>query len=121
MRVLVVDDEPLVCDLLGEFLARRGHDVSTAADGEEALLALQAEASDLMFLDLYMPRLDGLGVLRGIREQGLPVGTIWTMTGMGDHATAKESLELGAADFLSKPVDLKHLDWRLDLETRRRI
>jgi DNA-binding response OmpR family regulator len=67
-----------------------------------------------------MPNLDGLGVLRGIREQGLPACTIWTMTGMGDNDAAKESLSLGAADFLTKPVDLKHLDWRLDLENRRR-
>jgi two-component system response regulator MprA len=116
MRVLIVDDEPLVCDLLGDFLSRRGHEVSTAGDGEEALSALEAQSSDLLLLDLYLPNLDGLGVLRRIREQGLTAGTIWTMTGMGDHDAAEESLSLGADDFLAKPVDLKHLDWRLDLE-----
>lgn len=120
MRVLIVDDEPLVCSVLGDFLTRRGHEVSTAADGNEALRALHAHGSDLLLLDLFMPHLDGLGVLRGIREEGLRAGTIWTMTGMGDHDAAEESLNLGAADFLSKPVDLKHLDWRLDLENRRR-
>ena len=121
MRVLIVDDEPLVCDLLGDFLTRRGHEVSTAADGYEALRALRVQGSDLMLLDLYMPNLDGLGVLRGIQEQDLPAGTIWTMTGMGDHDAAEESLNLGAEDFLTKPVDLKHLDWRLDLEKRRKL
>ncbi len=120
MRVLIVDDEPLVCDFLSDFLTRRGHEVSIAVDGKEALLALQAQGSDLILLDLCMPKLDGLGVLRGIREQGLRTGTIWTMTGMGDHEAAAESLNLGAKDFLTKPIDLKHLDWRLDLETRRR-
>ncbi len=121
MRVLIVDDEPLVCDLLGDFLTRRGHEVSTAGDGNEALRALQSQDSDLLLLDLYLPKLDGLGVLRGIRDQGLRAGTIWTMTGMGDHEAAEESLNLGAEDFLAKPVDLKHLDWRLDLEKRRRL
>jgi DNA-binding response OmpR family regulator len=121
MRVLIVDDEPLVCDLLGDFLARRGYEVSTAVDGNEALRAIQARDSDLILLDLYLPNLDGLGVLRGIREQGLVTGTIWTMTGMGDHDAAEQSLSLGADDFLAKPVDLKHLGWRLDLEERRRI
>ena len=121
MRVLIVDDEPFVCDLLGDFLTRRGHEVSIAGDGNEALRALQSEGSDLLLLDLYLPHLDGLGVLRGIRDQGLRAGTIWTMTGMGDHEAAEESLNLGAEDFLTKPVDLKHLDWRLDLERRRRL
>ena len=121
MRVLIVDDEPLVCDLLGDFLTRRGHEVSVAGDGNEALQLLQAQGSDLMLLDLYMPNLDGLGVLRGIQERGLRAGTIWTMTGMGDHEAAEQSLTLGAEDFLTKPVDLKHLEWRLDLERRRRL
>ncbi|MFQ5743928.1 MAG: response regulator [Acidobacteriota bacterium] len=116
MRALVADDEPQICELLSEFLSRRGYEVTTALDGEEALSALRREKPDLFLLDLYMPELDGLGLLRKICDESLDAGTIWTMTGMGDDDAARASLRLGATDFFTKPVDLRHLDWRLRLE-----
>lgn len=120
MLVLIADDEPVVCDFLGEFLSRRGHQVKCALDGKQTLRALREEPPDLLLLDLYMPEVDGLGVLRRIRDEGLSAGTIWSMTGKGDHEAAEQSLRLGASDFFTKPVDLQHLDWRLELEQRHR-
>ena len=119
MRALVADDEPLICDLLTRFLSRRGYAVVTAADGEEALTDLRNRRPDLLLLDLYLPKTDGLSVLEKIREESLDVGTIWTMTGKADDDSVKRSLDLGAADAFTKPLNLPHLDWLLQLEQGR--
>ena len=70
-------------------------------------------------LDLYLPKTDGLSVLEKIREESLDVGTIWTMTGKADDDSVKRSLDLGAADVFTKPLNLPHLDWLLQLEQGR--
>lgn len=119
MRALVADDEPLICDLLTRFLSRRGYAVATAADGEQALADLRERRADLFLLDIALPKVDGLGVLRRIRDESLDVGTIWTMTGKVDDELVKESLELGAADAFTKPLNFPHLDWLLSLEQGR--
>lgn len=119
MRALVADDEPLICDLLTRFLSRRGYAVATVADGEQALAKLRSRRVDLMLLDIALPKIDGLGVLRSIREEALDVGTIWTMTGQADEDSVRRSLELGAADVFTKPLNLPHLDWLLQLEQGR--
>ena len=119
MRALVADDEPLICDLLTRFLSRRGYAVVTAADGEEALTDMRNRRPDLLLLDLYLPKTDGLSVLEKIREESLDVGTIWTMTGKADDDSVKRSLDLGAADAFTKPLNLPHLDWLLQLEQGR--
>jgi DNA-binding response OmpR family regulator len=119
MRALVADDEPLICDLLTRFLSRRGYAVSTVADGEEALAELRSRRTDLVLLDIALPKVDGIGVLESIREESLDVGTVWTMTGRAGDESVKMSLELGAADAFSKPLNLPHLDWLLQLEQGR--
>jgi len=119
MRALVADDEPLICDLLTRCLTRRGYAVVTVGDGQEALEDMRSNRPDLLLLDIYLPKLDGLGVLEGIREESLDVGTIWTMTGKADDACVKKSLELGATDVFTKPLNLPHLDWLLQLEQGR--
>jgi len=119
MRALIADDEPLICDLLARFLGRRGYTVVTAADGEEALERMRRERPDLLLLDLALPKLDGLEVLEQIREQSIAVGTIWAMTGRADEDSVKQSLELGAADVFTKPLNLPHLDWLLQVEQGR--
>src|SRR5207245_9250603 len=67
-RVLVVDDEPMVCEVLARYLARAGFDVDTAEDGEQALAAFAANPPRLVLLDLMLPRIDGFEVFRRIRE-----------------------------------------------------
>ena len=119
MRALVADDEPQICELLSRFLTRRGYAVVTALTGEDALEEMRQRRPDLLLLDLYLPKLDGLGVLRQVREEGLDVGTIWIMTGRADDDCVKKSLALGAADVFTKPLNLPHLDWLLQLEHGR--
>jgi len=119
MQALVADDEPLICDLLTRFLSRRGYAVTTAADGEEALERMRESRPDLFLLDIYLPKVDGLGVLERIRDEELEVGTIWTMTGKADDDSVKRSLRLGASDVFTKPLNLPHLDWLLQLELGR--
>ncbi len=119
MRALVVDDEPLICDLLARFLSRRGYAVVTAGDGKEALEDLRNTRPDLLLLDIYLPKIDGLGVLESIRDEDIEVGTIWTITGKADDESVKKSLELGAAEVFTKPLNLSHLDWLLQLEQGR--
>ena len=119
MRALVADDEPLICDMLTRFLSRRGYAVVTVANGEEALSDLRNQRADLLLLDIYLPKMDGLGVLESIRGESLDVGTIWTMTGKADEDSIKRSLDLGADEAFTKPLNLPHLDWLLQLEQGR--
>ena len=119
MRALVVDDEPLIRDLLTRFLSRRGFAVVAMSDGEEALEDLRNTRPDLLLLDICLPKIDGLGVLESIRDEAIEVGTIWTITGKADDDSVKKSLELGAAEVFTKPLNLPHLDWLLQLEQGR--
>lgn len=119
-RALVVDDEASIRDLLSRFLVRRGFDVQTAEDGEQALAQIAMNPPDILVMDLYMPKLNGHQVLKQIRENDLGVGVICTISGYASDDDARECLRLGAADHLAKPLDLKQLDWsiRLRLDSR---
>ncbi len=119
MRALVVDDEPLICDLLTRFLSRHGFTVVTAGDGEEALEDLRNTRPDLLLLDIFLPKIDGLSVLKSIRDEDIEVGTIWAITGKAGDESVKRSLELGATEVFTKPLNLPHLDWLLQLEQGR--
>ena len=119
MRALVADDEPLICDLLTRFLSRRGYAVVTVGDGEEALEDLRKTRPDLLLLDISLPKIDGLGVLESILDEDIEVGTIWTMTGKADDDSVMKSLELGADEVFTKPLNLPHLDWLLQVEQGR--
>jgi len=111
-RVLVVDDEPSVRDVLSRFLSERGYLVDAAEDGQEALALIRTDAPDIILLDLKMPRLGGIELLRILRDEGVEVAVI-TISGHADEDTARESLRLGAADFINKPFDLEYLETSL--------
>lgn len=115
IRVLVADDERTIRELLERFLRRRGCVVALASDGRETLACLRREQPDMLLLDIRMPGPDGLEVLRVIREEQLPVGPIWAISGYATDEEAREALRLGAADFINKPLDLEYLDWSLKL------
>lgn len=119
LRALVADDQPEICELLTRFLTRRGYAVDVAPDGEAALAGMRGRHTDLLLLDISMPRLDGLGVLESIRDEALDVGTVWAFTGVAGDPAMKRSLELGADDVFAKPLNLPHLDWLLQLEQGR--
>jgi two-component system KDP operon response regulator KdpE len=105
-RILVVDDEPELRDVLQEYLAQRGHHVETAPNGEAALAAIARARPDLVLLDLHMPGMDGLEVLRRIRTLALVI----MVTANTDVPAARETLKSGAFDYVTKPIDFDHLD-----------
>lgn len=108
-RVLVVDDEPGVRDLLRTFCLREGYEVTVTADGAEAIAALDGAAFDLCILDLVMPGTPGIEVLRHAKTVR-PECEVIILTGYADLASAIEALRLGAYDYLQKPMeDLDHL------------
>ena len=115
IRALVVDDEPSIRNLLRRFLSRRGFDVEVAANGEEALELISDDPPDILVIDLYMPKVNGHEVLKQIKENDIDVGVICTISGYASDDDARECLRLGAADHLSKPLDLKQLDWSIRL------
>ncbi len=110
-HILVVEDDEFVQRLLGAYLEREGFHVSLAASGKELLAALDAEAIDLVLLDLGLPDEDGLTLTRHIRARSsLPVVVLTARTGRADRLSA---LELGADDYLVKPCDPQELVLRL--------
>ncbi len=108
-RVLVVDDEPDAVELLTEFLRAKGYEVSTASDGEEALRKVKEDRPHLILLDVRMPKLNGMEVLRRVREIDREVGVIM-VTAVNEEETGREALKLGAFDYITKPLDLKYLE-----------
>jgi DNA-binding response OmpR family regulator len=107
--ILVVDDEAEIRELVGEFLQRRGYQIKTAANGEEGLSLIRQSPPDLALLDIYMPGMNGVELLRQISKSHPSVGVIM-LTASQDEPLLKAALDLGAFDVLSKPVDLKQLE-----------
>ncbi len=101
-RILVVDDEEDILYVLEGHLTRAGYDVTTARDGEEALGRFREGRHDLVIADVRMPKLDGLGLLKALREIDPVIGVIM-ITGHGSIDTAVEAMKVGAYDYLTKP------------------
>ena len=108
-RVLIVDDDPSSRRLLDVRLRALGCETVTAADGQEGLALIQREAPAVMLLDLQMPRMGGLELLRAVRREGLDFPII-VITAHGSIEAAVEAMKEGAYDFLPKPFDARHLD-----------
>lgn len=106
--ILVVDDEPMIRDLLSQFLTLRGYRVCTAQDGREALDLVSQESPRMIILDMYMPSMNGLEVLRRLRSQQYKGGAV-ALTASQDEPSLQEMLELGSVDVMGKPVDLERL------------
>lgn len=106
--VLVVDDEPLVCDLLVRFLSLRGYRALGVKDGHEALQVVDDAPPDAILLDMIMPGMAGIDVLRALREKEYPGGII-IMTGSQNEELLEEAWALGPQEILLKPVDLDRL------------
>ncbi|MDP2343000.1 MAG: response regulator [Deltaproteobacteria bacterium] len=107
-RILVCDDEELIRCSLSEHLKAGSYDVTQAADGVEALEKIEAAPPDALIVDLEMPRLDGLSVLRKLKADGHPFPVI-VITAPGALDSAIEATRLGAAGYVSKPFDLREI------------
>lgn len=103
INILVVDDEPLVRRSLSEFLTLEGYTVSSAANGREALNILKDYLADIVITDMKMPDLDGLHLLRQIR-QDFPSTSVIMVTGYGSIENAVEAIKEGAFDYITKPI-----------------
>jgi DNA-binding NtrC family response regulator len=110
--LVVVDDEQGILDVVGRFARRAGFDVFTCSGGREAIELLQMKRADLVMVDLRMPDVGGLDVLRAIRETD-PRCQAVLMTGYASVETAVEAIKLGAMDYLSKPIDFGRLEQML--------
>jgi DNA-binding NtrC family response regulator len=108
-EILVVDDEPGIRDLLREILEEEGYEVRLAENGEQARAARHAKAPDLVLLDIWMPDVDGLSLLKEWVANNQLTMPVVMMSGHGTIHTAVEATRLGAFDFLEKPVPYKKL------------
>jgi two-component system, OmpR family, alkaline phosphatase synthesis response regulator PhoP len=116
-RILVVDDEPKIVQLVRDYLERAGFAVSTARDGNEALMRAHSERPDLIVLDLGLPGLDGLEVTRRLRrDSGVP---IIMLTARHEETDKVVGLELGADDYITKPFSPRELEARVRAMLRR--
>ncbi|WP_460274423.1 response regulator [Celeribacter sp. ULVN23_4] len=117
MKVLLVDDDMELTALLQEYLSEEGYDVSTAVDGRSAVNAAMNNAADLIVLDVMMPRMNGIEVLRRIREcSQVP---ILMLTARGDDVDRITGLNLGADDYVPKPCSPGELAARVRAILRR--
>jgi len=112
-RVLVVDDEELIRWSLAEHLRTVGYEPEVAVDGEDALARIESFCPDLVVLDLQMPKLTGLDVLRRLRAQGSDVA-VMVITAHGEIASAVEATSLGATAYLKKPFDLREVTMHVE-------
>ena len=116
-RILVVDDEPAVTDLLAYNLRKAHYDVMVAGDGHEALRLAREASPDLILLDLMIPKVDGLDVCRELRKtSGVPIIMI---TARGEEIDRVVGLELGADDYVTKPFSVRELMARIKAVLRR--
>jgi DNA-binding NtrC family response regulator len=107
-KILIVEDNDVVQDILRQFFAPR-YNVQIAGNASQALSLIVRVAPDVALLDIKMPGLDGISLLKSLREMGVTV-PIFIMTGYDSLQVAQEALNAGANGYLPKPFDLLHLD-----------
>jgi len=114
-KILVVDDEPEVRQLMEHFLTERGYEVRIAENGRLALVALDTFKADVVLLDMHMPEMDGLETLKrlAVRSPSLPVIMV---TVNDDVETTTHLLQMGAADYIPKPFNLDYLEQAINIQ-----
>ena len=116
-KILVVDDDTNICELLRLYLTKEGYQVTTANDGEEGLDKFNLVKPDMVLLDVMMPKMDGLEVCRRIRKLGNT--PVMMLTAKGETFDKVLGLELGADDYVTKPFDTKEVVARIKAVLRR--
>jgi two-component system response regulator ResD len=114
---LVVDDEPIVRDVLSKYLVKDGFEVETSADGEAAIEAFERTAPDLVLLDLMLPKMDGFEVFTRIREKSQ--APVIMLTAKGEEHDRIAGLEMGADDYVNKPFSPREVVARVRAVLRR--
>jgi two-component system response regulator ResD len=117
--VLVVDDEPTIAEVVARYLERAGYRTRIAGDGDQALEAAAQQRPDLVVLDLMLPRIDGLEVMRRLREQDRDRIAVILLTAKGEESDRVIGLRLGADDYVVKPFSPAELVARVDAVLRR--
>lgn len=116
-KILIVDDDPNICELLRLYLAKEGYSTLIAHDGETAVDMYEKKKPDLVLLDVMMPRMDGWEVCRRIRSMGTT--PVIMLTAKGETFDKVLGLELGADDYVVKPFDTKEVVARIKAVLRR--
>ena len=116
-KILVVDDDTNICELLRLYLTKEGYQVTTANDGEEGLDKFNQVKPDMVLLDVMMPKMDGLEVCRRIRKLGNT--PVMMLTAKGETFDKVLGLELGADDYIVKPFEAKEVVARIKAVMRR--
>lgn len=106
---MIVDDEEDICDLLSEFLEDKGYQTFRATNGDEALQLVKEARPHILLLDIRLPGMSGIEILRNVRSVDPGVGVIM-ITAFHDMQIAQEALKLGASDFVTKPIDMPYLE-----------
>ncbi|MFC3031996.1 response regulator [Pseudoalteromonas fenneropenaei] len=117
VKLLLIDDDTDLCELLGEYLTQQGFTVSMCHNGQDGLDAAKREAYDLILLDVMLPKLDGFEVLKALRQHILT--PVIMLTAKGDDFDRIFGLELGADDYIPKPFNHRELVARIRAITRR--
>lgn len=118
-KVLVVEDEPAIADVVSRYLRRAGYATAVAGTGHEALGRAEAAGADVVVLDLMLPDIDGLEVMRRLRRDGRRRGAIILLTARGEESDRIIGLRLGADDYIVKPFSPAELVARVDAVLRR--
>lgn len=120
MKILVIDDEKPTLAMFKLFLTAYGYEVHTAENGEQGLTRFKEILPEIVFTDLKMPGMDGIDVLRQLRQFN-PETQVIIITGHGDMEKALEALDLDASDFINKPVERKALNAALERAEKRAL
>lgn len=102
LKVLVIDDESVICDACDLVLTEKGHMVDYCKTGKTGLIAIERGTYDVILLDMKLPDIDGMEVLKSVREK-MPAPCVIVMTGYSTMSNAVQTMKMGAADYLAKP------------------
>lgn len=108
-RILVIDDEQVICDVLKKFLAKKGYKASVALSGEEGIRKIKEEKPHIILLDIRMPNMDGVEALKRIREIDKNIGIVM-VTAVNENEVGRKCMELGAYDYIIKPFSIDYLE-----------
>ena len=106
ITLLIIDDDPMACRIFKKILGEEGYSILTATDAVKGLRLIKEKSPEIVFLDIQMPRIDWIELLRRIRKINQDV-TVIMLTGFATLDTARKAMELGAHDYVTKPFDLE--------------